>query len=138
MNSAALRFYKEDAALPPESRPTALATAYFAGGCFWGIEDQFQQVPGVIAAVSGYQGGHVANPGYNQVSRGNTGHAETVRVTFDPKQGTETISDHAYVPITKVHKGKVQKSTRHSSQQALSLTTLKQLIQQELQSPYGK
>ncbi len=60
------------------------------------------------------------------------------RVTFDPKQGIETISDHAYVPITKVHKGKVHKSTRHSSRQALSLTTLKQLIQQELQSPYGK
>ncbi len=84
MNSAAMRFYELGTDLPPESLPTELATAYFAGGCFWGIEDQFQQVPGVIDAVSGYQGGSVADPGYTQVCRGDTGHAETVRITFDP------------------------------------------------------
>lgn len=88
MNSAALKFYKAGADLPPESRPTELTVAYFAGGCFWGIEDQFQQVPGVIDAVSGYQGGHVTNPGYKQVCQGVTGHAETVRVTFNPCQVT--------------------------------------------------
>ena len=57
LNSAALRFYKEGAKLPPESRPTPREAAYFAGGCFWGIEDRFQQVPGVIDAASGYMGG---------------------------------------------------------------------------------
>ncbi len=88
MNSAALRFNAADAELPPESRPTKPATAYFAGGCFWGIEDQFQQVPGVIDAVSGYQGGHVAQPDYKQVCQGGTGHAETVRVVFNPGQVT--------------------------------------------------
>lgn len=86
MNSASLKFYESGAALPSESRPAETVTAYFAGGCFWGIEDQFQQVPGVIDAVSGYQGGHVENPGYKQVCSGDTGHAEVVRVTFDPKQ----------------------------------------------------
>lgn len=86
MNSAALRFYEKDAKLPPESRPVETAVGYFAGGCFWGIEDRFQQVPGVIDAVSGYQGGNVQDPGYRQVSSGDTGHAETVRVTFDPGQ----------------------------------------------------
>lgn len=88
MNSAALKFYEARAELPPESRPIETATAYFAGGCFWGIEDRFQQVPGVIDAVSGYQGGRVANPGYRRVCQGDTGHAETVRVTYDPGQAT--------------------------------------------------
>ena len=88
MNSAALKFYAAGAELPPESQPVQTATAYFAGGCFWGVEDRFQQVPGVIDAVSGYQGGHVANPDYQQVCQGDTGHAETVRVTYDPDQVT--------------------------------------------------
>ncbi len=83
MNSASLMFYAAGADLPPESRPVELTTAYFAGGCFWGIEEKFQQVPGVVEAVSGYQGGKVDNPGYKEISRGDTGHAETVRVTFD-------------------------------------------------------
>lgn len=88
MNSASLRFFAKDAKLPPEARPVEKETAYFAGGCFWGVEDRFQQVPGVIDAVSGYEGGHKANPTYKEVCRGDTGHAETVRVTFDPKRIT--------------------------------------------------
>ena len=56
--------------------------------CFWGIEDRFQQVPGVIGAVSGYQGGNISNPGYKEVCSGGTGHAETVRVTYDPCEVT--------------------------------------------------
>ncbi len=88
LNSAALKFYPADKELPPESRPMNLQTAYFAGGCFWGIEDRFQQVPGVIDAVSGYQGGKTANPTYKQVCSGRTGHAETVRVRFDPARIT--------------------------------------------------
>ncbi|MHC4695957.1 MAG: bifunctional methionine sulfoxide reductase B/A protein [Planctomycetota bacterium] len=88
VNSAALRFYGEGAELPPESRPVQTETAYFAGGCFWGIEDSFQQVSGVLAAVSGYMGGTTANPTYEQVCSGKTGHAETVRVTFNPTQAT--------------------------------------------------
>ena len=86
LNSASLRFHKEGDPLPPESQPMKTETAYFAGGCFWGIEDRFQQVPGVIDAVSGYQGGQPGKTSYKEVCRGDTGHAESVRVTFDPDQ----------------------------------------------------
>jgi peptide-methionine (S)-S-oxide reductase len=64
----------------------ALQTATFAGGCFWGIQGVFQHVKGVTQALSGYAGGTVANPGYERVSTGTTGHAESVRVTFDPSR----------------------------------------------------
>jgi peptide-methionine (S)-S-oxide reductase len=60
-------------------------TAIFAGGCFWGVEGVFEHVRGVTGAVSGYAGGSTARPNYDQVSSGNTGHAEAVRVTFDPR-----------------------------------------------------
>jgi len=57
---------------------------YVAGGCFWGVEEYFSLVPGVADAVSGYANGSVANPTYEQVCSGATGHAETVRVTYNP------------------------------------------------------
>ena len=60
--------------------------AVFAGGCFWGIQAVFQHVKGVKSAVSGYAGGHTASPSYEQVSSGSTGHAESVRVVFDPSK----------------------------------------------------
>ena len=62
----------------------AEAVATFAGGCFWCTESDFQNVPGVISAVSGHTGGQVAQPTYEQVSLGGTGHAEAVEVRFDP------------------------------------------------------
>ena len=61
-------------------------TAVFAGGCFWGIEAVFEHVKGVKSAVSGYTGGNVGNPSYEQVSSGDTGHAESVQVIYDPSQ----------------------------------------------------
>lgn len=62
------------------------ATAVVAGGCFWGVQAVFQHVKGVKDAVSGYAGGSVKSPSYEQVSTGGTGHAESVKITFDPAQ----------------------------------------------------
>ncbi len=64
------------------AQTTALAT--FAGGCFWCTESDFDKVPGVISTTSGYTGGSVANPTYQQVSSKTTGHAEAVQIVFDP------------------------------------------------------
>jgi peptide-methionine (S)-S-oxide reductase len=60
--------------------------AIFSGGCFWGVQAVFQHMKGVKSAVSGYTGGSLRNPSYEQVSTGTTGHAESVRITFDPAQ----------------------------------------------------
>jgi peptide methionine sulfoxide reductase msrA/msrB len=84
LNSVSLTFYEKGQDLPEASKPVKTETAYFAGGCFWGVEDRFQQIPGVIDAVSGYMGGTKKNPTYEDVCGHGTGHAETVRVVFDP------------------------------------------------------
>jgi peptide-methionine (S)-S-oxide reductase len=73
----------------PPATPAKTAIATFAGGCFWCVEEAFDKVPGVISTVSGYTGGTVPNPTYEQVSGAkNTGHAEAVRVTYDPSKVT--------------------------------------------------
>jgi len=64
--------------------PARTETATFAGGCFWCVEADFDQVPGVLSTTSGYTGGTVANPTYNQVVGKTTGHAEAVEIVYDP------------------------------------------------------
>ena len=70
----------------PLARTPSEQTAVVAGGCFWGIQAVFQHVKGVKEATSGYSGGSVASPDYEEVSSGETGHAESVKITFDPSQ----------------------------------------------------
>lgn len=84
LNSAALRFIEEGSPMPDASKPLDTETAYFAGGCFWGIEHYMQQGPGVIDAVSGYMQGDNDKTDYHAVCSGETGHAESVMVIFDP------------------------------------------------------
>ncbi len=84
LNSAALAFIPKGKELPPESRPVTTEVAYFGGGCFWGVEDAFAKIPGVIDAESGFAGGASPTVTYKEVCYGNTGHAEVVKITFDP------------------------------------------------------
>ncbi len=68
--------------------------AVFAGGCFWSMESNFEHLPGVVSAVSGFAGGQLARPAYDQVVRGGTGHLEAVQVTFDPARiSYRTLTD---------------------------------------------
>jgi len=71
---------------PPSAPRSTQQVAVFAGGCFWGIEAVFEHVKGVVRATSGYAGGRVENPSYEDVSSGSTGHAESVEVVFDTTQ----------------------------------------------------
>lgn len=82
VNSVSLTFEKKKPDIKQEAK------AYFAGGCFWGVEYYMEQIDGVIEVSSGFMGGHVKNPGYYDVIRGKTGHLETVEVTYDPSKVT--------------------------------------------------
>lgn len=79
-------------------------TAVFGGGCFWCTEAIFRRVKGVLNVTSGYAGGHVANPTYSMVCMGNTGHAEVIKIEFDPTiVSYETLLDifwHVHNPTT--------------------------------------
>ena len=86
--------------------PDNLPKATFAGGCFWCLESEFRKQPGVVYTVSGYAGGHVEHPSYEQVSQGRTGHAEALEIYYDPeKTDYQTLLDHflrrAHDPTTK-------------------------------------
>ncbi len=77
-----------------------LREIYFAGGCFWGVESYFSQVPGVRSATVGYANGDTANPSYQEVCTGKTGHAETVHLVYDPDQvSLQTLTEHFFLII---------------------------------------
>ncbi len=86
VNSISLNFV-------PDKAEQKTDTAYFAGGCFWGVEYNFEKIDGVISVISGYMGGHIDNPTYEEVCSHTTGFAETVQVIFDPsKTDYETLA----------------------------------------------
>ena len=72
----------------PLANHSGKATAVLAGGCFWGVQWVFEHVPGVNNVTSGYSGGAATTATYEQVSEGDTGHAESVRITYDPSKVT--------------------------------------------------
>ena len=84
LNSASLHFYENGEELPVASKPVKTETAFFAGGCFWGVEHWFQKGEGVINVESGYMQGETEDPTYKDICSGTTGHAESAKVTFDP------------------------------------------------------
>lgn len=88
LNSASLTFVekKKDAAEEKAGVQAGLVQASFGAGCFWGVEEEFRQLPGVKETAVGYQGGTLKNPSYEEVCSGRTGHAEVVHVEFDPKE----------------------------------------------------
>ena len=85
VNSISMNFIPASMQKSETVMPTAINKAIFAGGCFWGMEYQFKQAPGVINAVVGYTGGHTKNPTYREVCDHTTGHAEAIEVTYDPQ-----------------------------------------------------
>lgn len=138
--------------VPPPAGTSKTETAIFAGGCFWCVEEAFEKVPGVIAAVSGYIGGKVANPTYAQVSTGTTGHAEAVQVTYDPGKVTyQQLVDWFWLNIDPVdgrgqfcdkgseyrsaifYRGEAQKKIAEASKQTLAASgQIKQPIVTEI------
>jgi peptide methionine sulfoxide reductase msrA/msrB len=95
VNSISLLFIPAGA-----SMEASTDTAYFAGGCFWGVEYFMEEAPGVIDAVSGYMGGTKDNPSYREVTSHRTGHAEAVRVVFNP---TETSYEQVAKLFFEIH-----------------------------------
>jgi len=86
--------------LPAAQAQTAPAKAIFAGGCFWCVEADFDKLPGVLSTTSGYIGGKLANPTYQQVVTKTTGHAEAVEIVFDPaKVSYEQLLEHYWRTI---------------------------------------
>jgi peptide-methionine (S)-S-oxide reductase len=91
---------KDAANAPQEATEPGQASAIFAGGCFWCMEPPYDELEGVISTTSGYIGGSTPNPTYEQVSSGGTGHAEAVRVVYDPaKVGYQELVDVFWVNV---------------------------------------
>lgn len=83
VNSVSMKFVSSD---DMKKTDQSIKSAYFAGGCFWGVEHLMQQQPGVISVESGYMGGEIENPTYEQVCSKTTGHLEVVALSYDPSQ----------------------------------------------------
>jgi len=117
----------------------ALSEAVFAGGCFWCVEADFEKLPGVIEAVSGYAGGHVVNPTYKQVVRGGTGHYEAAKIIYDPSVVSyEELLEYFWVHVDPTDDGGQFCDRGQSYETAIFATSTQiekaQLSKQNLQS----
>ena len=106
-------FLQARAAVPP---PERLARATFAGGCFWCMEAAFEKVPGVVSVTSGYTGGRVKNPTYEQVSAGTTGHAESVEVALRPGEDELREAPRGLLAATSIRRRRAGSSATTGSQ----------------------
>ena len=79
--------------------PGRYGMAVFAGGCFWGVEYFLQKAPGVLSVTSGYTGGHIKNPSYKEVCTGTTGHAEAVKVVYDPSKTNSDVIQKKIIAV---------------------------------------
>jgi len=93
VNSVSLDF------VPAHLEPGRYGMAVFAGGCFWGVEYFLQKAPGVLSVTSGYTGGHVKNPTYKEVCTGNTGHAEAVKIVYNPDKTSYEVLLRLFLEI---------------------------------------
>ncbi|MEO8249990.1 MAG: peptide-methionine (S)-S-oxide reductase MsrA [Burkholderiales bacterium] len=125
-------------AQPAETAKTA--TAVFAGGCFWCVESDFDKVEGVISTTSGYTGGRTTNPTYEQVSHTDTGHAEAVKIEFDPsKVSYKKLVDHFWRTIDPTVKDRQFCDAGHSYRSAIFAQDAEQLkVAQESEAEIEK
>lgn len=130
----------QQAAPPRQQTGTKTETAVFAGGCFWCVESDFDKVDGVLSTTAGYSGGRTQNPTYEQVSHTDTGHAESVKVEFDPARVSyRKLVDHFWRTIDPTVKDRQFCDVGHSYRTAIFAQNEQQLkIAQESKAELEK
>jgi peptide-methionine (S)-S-oxide reductase len=116
-----------------------MATATFGAGCFWGVAAKFRRIPGVLDAMSGYMGGRVENPSYEQVCGGKTGHTEAVQVKYDPERVSyDELLDafwHMHDPTQRSYPQYKSVIFYHTPEQQMAAEASRDRLQRERKTP---